>query len=305
MVGRPVDRASRERSRLRFVNRAGEERHLGLASSILRDVDGSEAGHVVIFQDVTEVVAMERDLRRSERLAGVGQLAADIAHEVRNPLAAISGSIEILRAGLGRGEADQERRRLMGIVLREIGRLNDLITDFLQYARPSPAKREPQPLAPLVEELCRMAEGARPEGVRFETDVGAETVVIGDADQLRQMLWNLVGNAFQAVGPQGRVRVAARRRSPAQGPAGEGRNGPEEASAVVELLVEDDGCGMSSDQMERIFDPFFTTKRSGTGLGLATVHRIVEGHGGSIRVESEPGAGARFRIDLPSAEEPS
>ncbi len=296
-------RGTRARRRLAFSPRPGVERFLGLSSSILRNEDGHPAGHVVIFQDVTEVVAMERDLRRNERLAGVGQLAADIAHEIRNPLAAISGSVEMLQGGGGE-EAEQERRRLMGIVLREIDRLNALITDFLQYARPAPPKPEAVALRAAVDELLEMARGRPERGVRVDVAIEPSLRVRADGTQLRQVLWNLLTNAEQAMPGGGEICIAAEPVArAAQGAAGADRNEAVGEPRGVEIRVSDTGTGIAPEDLERIFDPFFTTKTGGTGLGLATVHRIVEGNGGSLQVASQVGRGTEFRIRLPRAEE--
>jgi two-component system sensor histidine kinase PilS (NtrC family) len=282
----------------------GQKRHLGLASSILRDGEGRANGWVLIFQDVTEVVAMEQELRRSERLAGIGQLAADIAHEIRNPLAAISGSVEMLQAGLGEDEPDPEPRRLMGIVLREIDRLNDLITDFLQFARPAPTRRKPVDLGALVEELVGMIEVARPEGVEIEVDLERELTAHADPTQIRQILWNLILNAVQAMPDGGCIRISVAGVAPeSQEGASEGRNEEKEGVDLVEVTVADTGVGIAPEVLERIFDPFFTTKPEGSGLGLATVHRIVEANGGSLRVESLVGEGTVLRVRFPRQEE--
>jgi two-component system sensor histidine kinase PilS (NtrC family) len=147
---------ARLRLRTRYKSPDGRERHVGLAGSILRDAAGQASGYVMIFQDVTAVVAMEQDLRRSERLAVAGQLAAGMAHEIRNPLAAISGSIEMLQGGLSESAADAERHRLMDIVLREVERLDRLIADFLVYARPAPAHPTPVALQPVIQEVLGM-----------------------------------------------------------------------------------------------------------------------------------------------------
>jgi len=293
----------RSRARMPFRNQRGEMLHLGLSGSILRETDGSPAGHVVIFQDVTDVVRMEAELRRSERLAAVGQLSADIAHEIRNPLAAISGSIQMLHAAAS--PEDEESRRLMEIVLRETDRLNGLITDFLQYARPRPAKLERVALSELVEEIGKMLEAARPPEVTIRCALPAGLAVRGDAGQLRQVLWNLCRNALQAMPRGGVLEITARAesRGVAQAPAGEGRNARDEGEGTIEIAVRDEGIGMSPEILERIFDPFFTTKSEGSGLGLATVHRIVEAHGGSLHVESAPERGSTFRIRLPRAGE--
>jgi two-component system sensor histidine kinase PilS (NtrC family) len=294
----------RLRARMPFRNPRGETLHLGLSGSILRELDGSPGGHVVIFQDVTDVVRMELELRRSERLAAVGQLSAAIAHEIRNPLAAISGSIQMLHATASPA-GDDESRRLMEIVLRETRRLNALITDFLQYARPGPAKLERVALGELAEEIVKMLENARASGVEIRCDVPAELAVRGDAGQIRQVLWNLCRNALQAMPEGGALEISARgdTASAAQASDEEGRNARDEGEGAIEIVVRDAGVGMPPEVLERIFDPFFTTKTEGTGLGLATVHRIVEAHGGSLRVESAPGLGSTFRVRLPRAGE--
>ncbi len=285
------------RLRLSFADREGEELHLGIAGSVLRDARGEPRGSVVIFQDVTRVVEMEAELRRSERLAAAGRLAADIAHEVRNPLAAISGSIQMMLCGSR--EASPEDARLMEIVLRETDRLNALITDFLQYAHPRPPKPEPLDLAKLVDEVLRMASNAA-SGVETGTEVPAQLRVEADPAQLRQLLWNLCSNAIQAMPEGGRLCVAASAAEAPQDERSSGRNVAEmEGLSWVEVRVSDSGVGIAPEDCDRIFDPFFTTKETGTGLGLATVHRIVEGHGGILRVESALDSGTTFRVLLP------
>jgi two-component system sensor histidine kinase PilS (NtrC family) len=252
----------------------------------------------VIFQDVTAVVRMEHELRRRERLAGVGELAASIAHEIRNPLAAISGSVELLRGG----GAEPDRERLMDIVLREIGRLDALIRDFLQFARPAPPKLAPVALPALLEEVAQMLATAVPPGARLEVEADPSACALADATQLRQVLWNLARNACEALDGAGLIRLAAARVANApQGFGADDRKRPREGAAV-EIVVEDTGRGIPLADLERIFDPFYTTKPDGTGLGLPTVHRIVESHGGALQVESQPGVGTRFRVRLPAAE---
>ncbi|MDJ0848463.1 MAG: ATP-binding protein [Myxococcota bacterium] len=294
------------RPRMLFPQPDGSQLHLGVAGYILRDVEGEPSGHVVIFQDVTDVVAMEAELRRSERLAAVGELSASIAHEIRNPLAAISGSIQILRRGAvdagglsGSGEAG----RLMDIVLRETDRLNHLITDFLLYARPGPLQLDAVPLRECVDEMLEMLEASAPAGVRVEVDIATGLAVRADAAQLRQVLWNLALNGCQAMPEGGCLRIAAERVSEPQGGSVGGRKAQEEGkSAWVDVAVQDQGAGIPPDAMDHVFEPFFTTKQEGTGLGLATVHRIVQEHGGSIRVETGAERGTSFRIRLPGAE---
>jgi two-component system sensor histidine kinase PilS (NtrC family) len=292
----------RGRARLKYRNRRGQDLHLGLAGSLLRAGEGDPGGYVVIFQDVTKVVEMEAELRRHERLAGIGQLAADLAHEIRNPLAAISGSIQILEAGFKPDDDESdESQRLMSIVVRETDRLNALITDFLHFARPAPAKPEPVAIAAVLADMAQIFESVRPPAVQLKVEAAPDLRVVADDRQLRQTLWNLFLNAIQAMPEGGELEIRARACAP-QADSGDRRNETAEGPHWVEIQVADSGTGIPEDVLERIFDPFFTTKKEGTGLGLATVHRIVEGNGGHVKVESAVGRGTRFCVLLPSVE---
>jgi len=233
----------------------------------------------------TRLREMEDAVERSRRLADLGALAAGLAHEIRNPLASMSGSIELLRGCVSAGE---DERRLMEIVLREAGRLNELVTQFLAFARPTPPRRRPTDLAALLgETLSVFRNDPQAAGVTLEGAL-EPSVADCDPDQLRQVFWNLLTNAAQAVGEV----------HPAGGGAIRVRSRNTEDGAVVE--IEDDGGGMDREALGRLFLPFFTTKPRGTGLGLATVHRIVDAHGGAIRVHSERGKGSRFTLVLPA-----
>ena len=307
------------RTRLSYQNHVGEKLHLGLADSILRGEDGSAQGHVVIFQDVTDVVAMESDLTRSERLAAVGELSANIAHEIRNPLASISGSIQIL---MSERDVDGESARLMGIVVRETDRLNRLITDFLSYARPAPTVTRPVEVDRLFGELIEMIEPTLPDNIELEVDIKPGHWLESDADQLRQMLWNLCLNAVQAMPNGGRLGISVDIWSgdPAQaactsfrkesttgsafdsGESSRGAQAMEARSSWLEIEISDTGCGIGEEVMTDIFEPFFTTKPQGTGLGLSTVHRIVENHGGELQLDSRLGEGTVFQIRFPGVE---
>jgi two-component system sensor histidine kinase PilS (NtrC family) len=297
------------RRRMPYRNERGEELHLGLAAYVLKDADGAAFGFVVIFQDVTSVVEMEQELRRSERLAAVGELSASIAHEVRNPLAAISGSIQILRNLVARQGAEREPRRLMEIAIRETDRLNRLITDFLQYARPGPLNPEPIIVAEAVEDVLKMFESVRPQNVAVSVEVEEGLRVVADSSQLRQVLWNLVLNAAEAMAEGGGLLVSAGA-LPGEAPQASAHFDRNEAmeqkkSDWAEIAIADRGEGVPPDVVERIFDPFFTTKKRGSGLGLAAVHRIVEDHGGSVRLESTVGEGTTVRLRFPRSEKPS
>ena len=285
----PADPQRRERTRLRLSLPDGRVQHLGVAVSVLRSVEGKPDGHVVIFQDVTKVVELEAELQRSARLAGVGELAASIAHEIRNPLAAISGSVEMLEQN---GEPE-DRKRLHAIVLREIDRLDRLISDFLLYARPNPPKLETVGLAELFQEFEEVDSGSTGR-LRCEAPPGL--TVEADSAQLRQVLWNLIRNARDASPDGAEVCVSARALDP-QETGKPGRNTSEEGRGV-EITVSDAGEGIGPEALDRIFDPFFTTKEEGTGLGLATVHRILDAHEAAVHVESRPGVGTTFHLSF-------
>jgi two-component system sensor histidine kinase PilS (NtrC family) len=257
-------------------------RTLGISVSPLRDVGDAVIGRVINFSDLTELRTLEETMRRAERLATVGQLAAGVAHEIRNPLAAISGSIELL------GQAPRvsdEDKALMAIVLREIDRLNALVGELLDYANPRPPELVELDLSALLAETLEVARQDRSAGgVQVKAELPAAPLrVMADPDKLRQVAWNLVRNATEALaGGAGQVVVRAR----------------DEGDQVV-VEFEDDGPGIPAEQLGRIFDPFFTTKKRGTGLGLATCHAIVAEHGGTLTVHSEQGRGSTFVMTLP------
>ncbi|HEX7842155.1 MAG TPA: ATP-binding protein, partial [Kofleriaceae bacterium] len=254
---------------------------VGVTVSPLRDARNQVIGRVVNFQDLTELRRLEAQSRRSERLATVGQLAAGIAHEIRNPLASISGSIELLRQGPAASDDD---RTLMAIVHREIQRLNVLIGDLLGFANPRPPQPVDFDLGVMIEETLQVARGEQAFAtVDMVMAVDRPLPIHADPAKLRQVLWNLLRNAADAAALGGRHVHVDARRSP-------------DATTIV---VSDDGPGIAADQLARIFDPFFTTKSKGTGLGLATCHAIIAEHGGHIDAESEPGKGTRMVVSIP------
>jgi two-component system sensor histidine kinase PilS (NtrC family) len=305
--GGEADRSD-SRGRMAYRDQDQTLRHLGIGTYVLRDGEARAEGHVVIFQDVTDVVEMEANLRQSERLAAIGELSASIAHEIRNPLAAISGSIEMLQGGRASQEESADSVHLMNIALREVDRLNRLISDFLIYARPGPIKLETVQLQEVIADLLEIFDAARPNALEIDLAVEDGLTAFADPGQLRQVLWNLVLNAAEAMPDGGRLRVSARalnERDSQEGSPG-GRRGQEKEGGKarwLEIAIADEGSGISQDKLSRIFDPFFTTKENGSGLGLATVHRVVENHGGMIRLESELGVGTTVRVRLSGAGE--
>jgi len=257
---------------------------LGLSSSPLRNNQDVAIGRILNFQDLTDLRAMEEQMKRAERLAVIGRLAAGVAHEIRNPLASISGSIELLRTS---PDALDDNRALMEIITREIDRLNLMVDDLLDYANPQPARIVEFDLAAMVTETMRVFRQDRGlENVTLEPapDSLAEGLSVrGDPGKLRQVVWNLLRNAAEAVsGTDGSIEVSV-----------------SSVGQTAEIEVKDDGGGVPPENLERMFDPFFTTKSRGSGLGLATCQNIVQEHGGSIRAESEVGAGCRVTVRLP------
>ena len=271
----------------------GEAVFLGFSISVLRNSDGEPVGRIVVFQDLTEIKRLEAAKKRSQRLAAVGELAASIAHEIRNPLASISGSVEMLESV---AELDDQDRALMNIILREVDRLDSLISEFLDYSRPSSMSFEKVDLRDLVEDVIELFDRRdREDAADVELEVPSDTeswIVEADRESIRQVLWNLLNNASDACDLTDQnatdIRVRLDRRQ------GEDRE-------YFCLCVEDAGGGLPDENPERIFEPFFTTKEDGSGLGLATSHRIIDEHDGRIRVEdSDELGGARFLVWLPT-----
>ena len=292
----PVRTRTGDRPPLSFTRPDGETILLGYRCFPLKEPqEGQGKGWLILFEDVTRIFQLEEMMRRSQRLASMGQLAAGIAHEVRNPLASISGAVQLLSCARN---ATADERALLEIVLRETDRLERLIASFLGYARPASRGRQTVGLRELILVTLKMFE-QDPQLERSlvcqAEGLDEELWVEGDADQLKQVLWNLLTNAAQAMaGRQGTIRLAALRRESAE----------EKGVRWVEVSVTDEGEGMSREVQARIFDPFFTTRPKGTGLGLATVHRIIEEHGGLVEVQSEPGRGTRLSFLLREAKAP-
>ena len=263
----------------------GARREIGLSAAHLVTPDGW-AGYLLTFQDVTATRRLERDARRRQRLAAVGEMAAGIAHEIRNPLASMRGSIQVLRSELSLNE---EQASLMDIVLRESDRLNDTIRSFLAYARPQAAVPAPVDLLRVLTDaatLLRNSPELKP-GHRVVVDGPSQGLVV-DADdhQIRQVVWNLATNGLRAMPSGGTLRLVARPVS--------------ETDGHVELAVVDDGVGIPPEQLDTLFQPFHGSFGQGSGLGLAIVHRIVQDHRGEVVIESAEGHGTQVTVRLPS-----
>ena len=257
---------------------------LGYATTIAKGSKGEELGLLVTFQDLTQLKKVEEQLQRSDRLAAVGRLASGMAHEIRNPLASISGSVQLLL------EADHvsfEDRRLMGIVVREAERLSDLLTDFLTYARPPIPIKAPVKIIEVLKELREMLfADQRFSHINIEINCPDSAEIEVDRRQIWQILWDLSINSAEAMQGNGELHFSFN-------------------EANRSISVEDTGPGIDESIRNKIFDPFFSTKEKGTGLGLASVYSVVDSHGGEIDVSPGSLGGAKFSMFFPSAEKMS
>jgi len=279
--------------RIDMQHRTADRRTIdvGITASTLAFPDGRR-GFLFTFQDVTDMRRLERNARLQQRLAAVGEMAAGIAHEIRNPLAAMSGSIQVLRHELPLSE---EQTQLMDIVLRESERLNDTIRSFLAYARPqrfSVARLDIRKTLQDTALLLRNGSDVR-DGHEVVVDVPPGPVWYeADENQLRQIIWNLASNGLRAMANGGTLRLAV---------ATESRLGPNVSAGDedVVLTVSDEGRGIPAEELDGIFQPFRSSFDKGTGLGLAIVYRIVTDYGGTIQVSSAVGAGTTMRVRMP------
>jgi signal transduction histidine kinase len=280
----------REKRRLEAENddyQRSLERKVRERTARLRE---SERRYRELFQETRraydELKSTQEKLIRSERLAAVGELAAQIAHEIRNPLGAISNSVGVLRRDLNLKGDD---RRLLEVVHEEAERLESIIADFLKFSRPRPIHRTPQNLTDMIDDLLlllgqKLPLGSRKSQIRIEKRYDPDLPVANlDAAQTREALWNLLVNAVEAMSAGGVLEVAAR--------GGE--------DGAVEVIVSDTGKGIREEDLKKIFEPFHTTKADGTGLGLAIVQRIIDAHGGEVFVSSDEGRGSSFRLKFP------
>jgi two-component system sensor histidine kinase PilS (NtrC family) len=261
---------------------------LGISVMPLATAESRQGGFLLVFQDLTDIRRLEREVRVKDKLAAVGEMAAQLAHEIRNPLGAISGSAQVLMA---EPNMTGEQGHLLGIITKESKRLSEALNHFLYQARPGPGGTGPVDLGPLVEESVTLLRNS-PEvraghSIDFEKDEGAH-LCLADPHQMVQIFWNLARNALEAMPTGGALCIRLVRRGD-----------------VILLSMRDQGKGIAGDDHRRIFEPFQSQSPVGTGLGLAIVYRIVKEHRGDIRVHSTPGEGTEFQVHLPSLMEPS
>jgi signal transduction histidine kinase len=310
-IGRPFPQVLRERPDVtRIVAGAFELSHLpnraemrlkstgkviGYTLSQVRDRRGRITGATLFFKDLTRVEQLEERERLRDRLAALGEMAAAIAHEVKNPLAGIEVMAGILRRQL---PDMQDAQSILRDIIKEAKMANAIVLEILDFVRPIRLQVERTSLADVVRDAISMAEShVQRGGVQVDVALPADLEPVhGDPHQLRQLFTNLVTNAFEAMGGIGHVRISAHV-LPAED---EGIAGADAHSyPMVQVEVLDDGPGVPPDLMDRIFSPFFTTKPQGSGLGLAIVRKIVDAHDGRIDVSARPERGARFRVSLP------
>jgi two-component system sensor histidine kinase PilS (NtrC family) len=273
---------SLERLEISYERPTGEGLELGVSVSSLATADPGNAGYLLVFQNLTEIKRLEQEVRVKEKLAAVGEMAARLAHEIRNPLGSISGSAQVL---MGEPNISVEQGRLLAIITRESKRLSDTLNQFLYQARPSPAARGPVDVGRLVSEAVTLLRNGPEVGpthiVEFEMDDNPH-VCLADPDQITQVFWNLTRNALEAM-PRGgvlKVRVFMER-------------------DTLVLSCRDQGRGIAREEQRRVFEPFKSGTPMGTGLGLAIVYQIVRDHGGDIAVRSTPGQGTDVEVRIP------
>jgi len=263
------------------IQRQDKTIHIGIRFSRLENSEGMPIGMIGVFQDLTKVKTMEKEMQKKEKWAVVGELSALIAHELRNPLASLKASVEMLR---DKKTSEQHGEQLMKIALSEMDRLNGIVTDFLIYAKPQQPRKDSIDLHQSLRDLVTMLRSSitNKKDVKISGDFDGELLMTVDSRQLQQVFWNLGINAIDAISDSGEIFISTGRKDNA-----------------VEVIFRDTGKGINAKDIDKIFYPFFTTKEEGTGLGLAIAQRITEEHGGKIKVESQgPGTGTTFRIIL-------
>jgi two-component system sensor histidine kinase PilS (NtrC family) len=267
---------------------ADSQKILGCSVSPLVDGNRKKIGNTLIFQDLTVIKEMERQIERNKRLAFVGEMAAGLAHEIRNPLASISGPIQMLSKDIRQDETD---RKLMQIILRGTDRLDGFVKDFLLLARPKQSERTDINVEVIIDDLLESLPFSPEwcEDIEVIKSLCNQTRIYGNKAEIRQVIWNLIINAVQAMPEGGRLKI-------------ETRQVFIDSKEYLEIRISDNGCGIEEKSQDMVFEPFYTTKENGTGIGLAIVNRIVENHMGKIRIESKPGKGTDCIVSLPQEE---
>lgn len=277
------------RREIEISRASGRRVPVGVSTSVIRGERNAVGGAVAVFQDLTEAREMEQKARGNETLAAIGELASAVAHEIRNCLSPISGSVEVLAGELN---VDGENKKLLELIHRESKHLESFIGELLDFARVKPLVLEEIDIAELLSEAIETVR--RHPSFAHELSLELPSgdwggYVNGDREQLRRAILNLGINAVEATPNGGKINVKVEYHEPGM----VGRDG------LVTLLFQDTGAGIGPDQKKRVFEPFFTTKKKGSGLGLAVVKQVVERHGGRVSLESSQGVGTEVRLELP------
>lgn len=281
---------NRAELRLRRTNKV-----IGYTLSQVRDEQGALTGATLFFKDLTRVEQLEERERLRDRLAALGEMAAAIAHEVKNPLAGIEVMSGLLKRQLAE---NQDAQSILADIIKEAKMANAIVVEVLDFVRPIRLQVEHVSVADVIRDAVSLADGAKGRGsIRVETAIPAGLPEIqGDPHQLRQIFTNLLTNAFEAMNGEGLVQISVTELAPEE----ELVAGSDcIASPTIQIDVADNGPGVPPDVVEKIFSPFFTTKPQGSGLGLAIVRKIVDAHDGRIDVSARPGGGTRFRVTIP------
>jgi signal transduction histidine kinase len=271
------------------VTKSGRKIDIILTRTAIRNDDGEIVGSSAIVKDVTQLRSIENQLSRAEHLASMGELAAALAHEIKNPLAGIKGAIEVI---LDQYDGASSHKQVLGEVIQEVKRIDRIVQDLLGYARPKDPNMSDINIREMFRRVALLFDRTiEQKKIHLEILTDPEIAIIyADENLLEQVMLNLVLNSLQALGDNGTLVLSTCRTHDANG---------------VEITVQDNGPGIPPENLSRIFQPFFTTKKDGTGLGLATCKRIITDHGGTITVASILGMGATFRIWLPAKQSES
>ena len=270
---------STKREQILYTTKSGHKITLGFSSSLLQGDDDETQGYILIFQDLTEIKILEDKLKNSEKLAILGQLASGLAHELRNPLSAISGAIEILSSEV---EKSSDNQRLINVATQEMERMNLIVEDFSILTNPIQKEGFPVDISVILNEtIDTFSKTIKRSDIDVERDIESEIYVSCDRYRLKQSFWNLFLNSMQSISGDGLIKVEAF----------------SERQSVI-IKISDSGCGISQKNISNIFDPFFTTKNSGTGLGLVIVQKVIESYNGKIDVVSAVDEGTTFIITM-------
>jgi len=274
------------RFEMTITSKDGKDMMLGFSFSPLIDSKGESIGRIIIFQDLTSIKKMEREVEKNKRLALIGEMSAILAHELRSPLVSISGSVQLLEKGLDLEGTD---KKLMDIIIRGKDQLESLARDFLLLARPSPGDPCTMDVKNMINDIIESVKFSPDwnENIEVVKELCDQNSVYGNEMEIRQALWNIALNAVQSMPDGGKFKI---RTATVMN---------EKGKEYLEISIDDTGSGIGKEYLDRILEPFYTTKERGTGLGLAIVNRVVESHEGKLRIDSELNKGTRCIVLLP------